>query len=71
MTDLFYQTRPSTPYLAETGPFADALEAIMAHGTHDLAGLAAGLNARKISAGGTTAWTPETLSAYLATLAGA
>ncbi len=71
MTDLFYQTRPTPPYPAEATVFADALEDIMADGTHDLAGLAAGLNARRISAGGTVAWTPENLSTYLAALAGA
>jgi hypothetical protein len=71
VTDLFYQTRPATPYPAEATALADALEDIMADGTHDLDGLAAGLNARKISAGGTSAWTPANLSSYLAALAGA
>jgi hypothetical protein len=69
--DLFYQTRPAAPYPAEAVAFADALEAIMADGTHDLGALAAGLNARDVRAGGHTAWTSETLSAYLAALANA
>jgi hypothetical protein len=71
VTDLFYQTRPATGYPAEATAFADALEDIMADGTHDLDGLAAGLNARRVSAGGTAAWTPANLSTYLAALAGA
>jgi hypothetical protein len=71
VTDLFYQTRPTPPYPAEATAFADALEAIMADGTHDLDGLAAGLNARRITAGGYSDWTPATLSSYLAALASA
>jgi hypothetical protein len=69
--DLSYQTRPPEGYPAEATVFADALEAIMADGTYDLAGIAAGLNARGITAGGHGSWTPETLAAYLATLANA
>ena len=71
MSDLFYQTRPNPPYPAEVTAFADQLEAIMADGTHDLAGIAAALNARHIVAGGRTEWTPETLRAYFAELANA
>jgi hypothetical protein len=69
--DLFYQTRPAEGYSADATVFADALEAIMADGTHDLAGIAAGLNARGIAAGGLSSWTPEALSTYLAALADA
>jgi hypothetical protein len=69
--DLFYQTRPAEGYPADATVFADALEAIMADGTHDLAGMAAGLNARGVTAGGHSSWTPEALSAYLAALADA
>ena len=69
MSDLFYQTRPDPPYPAEVTAFADALEAIMADGTCELAAIAAALNARHIVAGGHGAWSPETLSAYFAELA--
>jgi hypothetical protein len=69
--DLFNQTRPGTSYPAEATTFADALEALMADGTHDLPGIAAGLNARKIAAGGRSEWTPESLTAYFAELANA
>ena len=71
MTDLFFQTLPATGYPADVHAFGDALEAIMADGTHDLAGIAAGLNARGTAAGGHDTWTPETLGAYLADLANA
>lgn len=71
MSDLFHQTRPDQPYPAEVTAFADHLEAIMADGTHDLAALAAALTARRVVAGGHDAWTPETLSRYLAELANA
>jgi hypothetical protein len=71
MPDLFHQTRPVPPYPAEVTVFADQLEAIMADGAHELGTLAAALNARRVSAGGRTAWTPESLSAYLAELANA
>lgn len=71
MAKLSSQTAPATPYPPEVTKFADQLEAIMADGTHDLAGIAAGLNARGVVAGGRREWTPETLSAYLAELADA
>ena len=71
MSDLFHQTRPDPPYPAEVTAFADQLEAIMADGTHDLAGIVAALNARRAVAGGHDAWTPETLSRYFAELANA
>lgn len=71
MPNLFYQTRPAAGYPADVTAFGDALEAIMADGTHDLPAIAAGLNARKIVSGGHRDWTPESLSAYLATLANA
>ena len=71
MSDLSHQTRPGAPYPPEVTAFADALEAIMADGTHDLAGLAAALNARHAVAGGHATWTPEILGAYFAQLANA
>jgi hypothetical protein len=71
VTDLFNQTRPEQPYGLEGAAFGDALEAVMADGTHDLAGIAAGLNARRVAAGGRSNWTPEILSEYLAELANA
>ncbi len=71
MSDLFNQTRPGQAYAPEVTAFGDALEAVMADGTHDLAGIAAGLNARHVAAGGRSDWTPETLSAYFAELANA
>ena len=71
MPDLFHQTQPDPPYAAEVTAFADALESIMADGTYDLAAIAAGLNARRVAAGGHGSWTPETLSAYFARLASA
>jgi hypothetical protein len=71
MAKLSDQTAPATPYPPEATAFADQLEAIMADGTHDLAGLAAGLNARRVVAGGRHEWSPETLRAYLAELADA
>ena len=69
MPDLFHQTRPAEGYPAEASVFGDALEDIMGDGTHDLPAIAAALNARNVASGGYTSWTPETLSAYLATLA--
>ena len=71
MTDLFYQTRPDPPYPAEVTAFADSLESIMADGTYDLGAIAAALNTRHVVSGGHETWTPETLSAYFAELAGA
>lgn len=71
MSDLFNQTRPKQPYSPEVAAFADALEAVMADGTHDLAGIATGLNARHVAAGDRSNWTPETLGSYLADLANA
>ena len=65
------QTGPETPYPPEVTAFADQLEAIMEHGTHDLAGIAAALNARHVAAGGHDSWTSETLGAYFAELANA
>jgi hypothetical protein len=69
--ELFNQNRPEQAYAPEVTAFADALEAVMADGTHGLAEIAAGLNARHVAAGGRSNWTPETLSAYLAELANA
>jgi hypothetical protein len=69
--DLFNQTRPEQPYGPEVTAFADALEAVMADGTHGLAEIAAGLNARRVTAGGRSNWTAETLGTYLAALANA
>lgn len=71
MPDLFQQTRPAAGYPADATAFADALELIMAGGTHELATISVALNARHIAAGGYTTWTPETLAAYLARLANA
>ena len=69
MPDLFHQTAPDPPYPAEVSAFAERLEEIMSDGTYDLAAIAAGLNARQVVAGGRTAWTPATLTSYLAELA--
>jgi hypothetical protein len=69
MRDPFRQTAPEPPYPAAATALADELEAVMADGTHDLAGIAAGLNAR--AAAGATPWTPERLAAELAALANA
>lgn len=71
MAKLSAQTAPAVPYPPEATAFADQLEAIMADGTHDLAGIAAGLNARHVVAGGRSEWTVETLRAYLSELANA
>ena len=71
MPDLFYQTRPAQGYPPEASAFADALEAVMADGTHDLPGIAAALNAEGTTVVGRPGWTPETLAAYLAELANA
>jgi hypothetical protein len=71
MSDPFHQTRPNPPYPPEVTAFADELEAIMADGTHDLAAIAAALNARGIVSGGRAAWSPETLAASFAELANA
>jgi hypothetical protein len=71
VSDLFNQTRPEQPYLPEVTAFADALEAVMGDGTHGLAEIAAGLNARRVAAGGRSNWTPEALAGYLAELANA
>jgi len=71
MSDPFHQTRPDPPYPPDVTAFADELEAIMADGTHDLAAIAAALNARRPSARGRRNWTPESLSAYFAELANA
>jgi len=69
MRDPFRQTAPQPPYPPEASAFADALEAVMADGTHDLPGIVAALNAR--AGAGTTPWTPERLAAELAALANA
>jgi hypothetical protein len=71
MAKLSAQTAPELPYPPEATKFADQLESIMADGTHDLAGIAAGLNERHIVAVGRSEWTAETLRAYLAELANA
>ena len=71
MSDLFNQTRPEQPYAPDVTAFADALEDVMADGTHGLAAIADALNARRVAAGGRSAWTPEILSAYFAELANA
>jgi hypothetical protein len=65
MRDPFRQTAPATPYPADAVALADALEAVMADGTHDLPGIVAALNARA----GTPVWTTERLAAELAALA--
>jgi hypothetical protein len=70
MPDLFHQTAPAEPYSAEVSAFADRLEEIMADGTCDIAAIAAALNARGVVAAGHERWTPESLAAYFAELAG-
>jgi hypothetical protein len=67
MRDPFRQTAPEPGYPAAATALAGELEAVMADGTHDLPGIAAGLNAR--AAAGSTPWTPERLAAELAALA--
>lgn len=67
--DPFHQTAPDPPYAPDVNAFADDLEAVMSDGTHDLAGIAAALSARRTVAGGHRSWTPETLSVFLAGLA--
>jgi hypothetical protein len=62
------QTRPE-PYPDDVVRFGDALEAVMSDRTYDLDGIVAGLNARGVTAGGRTAWTAESLRAYLVELA--
>jgi len=69
MRDPFRQTAPEPPYAPEASAFADALEAVMADGTHDLPGITAALNARL--AADATLWTPDTLAAEFARLANA
>jgi hypothetical protein len=67
MRDPFRQTAPATPYSPAAVQLADDLEAVMDEGPHDLPGIVAALNAR----GPAVPWTPETLAAELAALAGA
>ena len=62
------QTKP-TPYPPDVVAFGDTLESIMGEGVHDLAGIVAQLNARRVTAGGHTDWTPESFSAFVAELA--
>jgi hypothetical protein len=69
MSDPFRQTAPTPPYAAAATALADALEAVMADGTHDLPGITAALNAR--AGAGSEPWTPERLAAELAALANA
>ena len=71
MPDLFYQTLPAAGYPADATALADALEDVMADGTHDLDGIAAALNRRGSTAAGQAGWTPESLAAELAELANA
>ena len=52
-------------------PLVRLIEAIMADGTHDAAGIAAGLQARGIVSGGHREWDAAVLSSYLAELANA
>ncbi len=66
MRDPFRQTAPEPPYAPDATALADALEAVMADGTHDLAGIVAALNARDGAA-----WTSASLAAKLAQLANA
>ena len=68
--DPAHQTNPK-PYPDDAVAFGDALEEIMADGTHDLAAIVAGLNARKVSAGGRSTWTEAALRDYLSELANA
>ncbi len=65
MRDPFRQTAPVPPYSAAASSLADALEAVMDDGTHDLSGIVAALNAR----GPAVPWTAESLAAELAALA--
>jgi hypothetical protein len=64
MRDPFRQTAPEPAYLPDAKALADALEAVMADGTHDLPGIVAALNAREGAA-----WTAESLAAKLSELA--
>lgn len=66
--DLGRQTKPM-PYPPDVVRFGDALESIMGEGIHDLAGIVAQLNARRVQAGGHADWTPESFSTFVAELA--
>ncbi len=71
MSDLFHQTLPAAGYSAEATALADALEDVMADGTHDLDGIVAALNRRGSTGPGQAAWTTAGLAAHLAELANA
>jgi hypothetical protein len=62
------QTKPA-PYPPDVVRFGDALESIMGEGIHDLEGIVAALNARRVAAGGHTAWTAASFTAFVAELA--
>ncbi len=68
MNDLFHQTAPAGGYPPDAVALGDALEAVMAEGPHDLAGIVASLNALPSTH---APWTTESLAARLAELAGA
>ena len=63
-----YQTRPAGWQAAELDPFADALEAVLKTGKHDLASLVEGLNAGGVTPPAGAAWTAASLTARLAEL---
>lgn len=62
-----HQTQP-VAYPHDVERFADAIEAVMSDGTHELSAIADGLNAHGVRAGGRERWTAESLAAYLAEL---
>jgi hypothetical protein len=62
-----HQTRPAE-WPAEFSRFGDALEAVLGSGTHDLAGIVAGLNERDCRAPDGAVWTEASLRRRLADL---
>ncbi len=63
-----YQTRPAGWPTAELDPFADALEAVLKTGKHDLGSLVVGLNSSGVKAPDDATWTDASLVARLAEL---
>jgi|GEM_PF-1650110 hypothetical protein len=64
-----HQSRPPS-WPAPLTAFADALEAVLATGRHDLPGIVAGLNERGFPAPDGGKWTEASLRARLAELGG-
>lgn len=62
------QTRPAGWPATELEPFADALEAVLKAGKHDLPSLVEGLNAHGVASPDGVQWTEESLKSRLAEL---